>query len=154
MQTSTSFLLAAPPVVDIDGTIFVQLTMFLVLLAILDRALFRPWLEVRDRRHDAITGAFAAADELRTKADKLDADYAERMDNAQESALNVRADLRRGAETAGADKVAQARAQAARSLDAARGQISTQVTRARGELVSRIEALAKEVAERVLGRAA
>ncbi|TPV93503.1 MAG: hypothetical protein B7733_20235 [Myxococcales bacterium FL481] len=154
MQTSTSIILAAQPVVDIDGTVFVQLTLFLLLLAVLERLLFRPWLEVRDRRHAAISGAFAAAEELQTKASKLDAEYAERLGQARESALNVRSELRRDAESNGSDKIAQARSQASRSLDAARGQISTQVARARTDLVARIEVLAREISERVLGRAA
>ena len=50
-------MLLGAPVVDIDGTFFVQGALFLLLMAILWPLLFKPWLETQARRAEAIDGA-------------------------------------------------------------------------------------------------
>jgi F-type H+-transporting ATPase subunit b len=78
---ATSILLAsaAAPVVDVDGTIFIQAGIFLLLMAILYPLLFKPWLATRARREEAITGTAAAATDLRARAEELGREYDSRL---------------------------------------------------------------------------
>ncbi|MEE9384783.1 MAG: ATP synthase F0 subunit B [Nannocystaceae bacterium] len=154
MHTIAPLLLAAPPVVDIDGTVLVQLALFLLLLMVLDKTLFKPWLAVRDRRHRAIEGAFEAAEDLRTQAAALDTAYTERLGSAREEALELRSRARRKGEAAGADRVAHARAEAGTSLDVARNELRAAADAARQQLVGRVEDLACQISNKVMGRAA
>ena len=74
---------AAAPVVDIDGTFFIQAGIFLLLMAILYPLLFKPWLATQQRREQAITGTTAAATDLRARADEEGRRYESRLAEAQ-----------------------------------------------------------------------
>lgn len=144
---------ASAPVVDIDGTAFVQLGIFLLLMLILQPLLFRPWLETRERRAQAIAGAVAEADRLRGKADALGSEYAAKLASAREEAASIRSDAHRISETDRARLVASARADAGRDLEQTREKAVREAEEARQALGAQIEGLAREVASKVLGRA-
>jgi F-type H+-transporting ATPase subunit b len=143
---------AETQLLDLDGTIFVMLGIFLVVLGILWLFLWRPYLRVRDERVARTEGA-------RSKAAKLDADAAARLGRI-ESAL---AEARRAgdAETAKLRLEAQAREQkilaeaheAARELMAeARAKLDATVASERATLQEQTSLLAREIAEKALGR--
>jgi F-type H+-transporting ATPase subunit b len=152
-----SALLAASeslPVVDIDNTIFLQAILFAALFVLLNVFLFRPWLEIRERRSQKIGGALADAVSLRKQADDSAADYETRLAKAREDAVALRSDSRRGAEQEEAEIVGTARREAAAQLDAHKQTLEQQASAARAELAGRVDALASEVSQRILGRPA
>ena len=72
MQLLAPLLVASSaPVIDFDGTAYVQLGIFLVLMAVLHPLLFKPWLETRERRVTSIAGAVAEADRLQAGEGRL-----------------------------------------------------------------------------------
>ena len=77
------------PVVDIDNTIFIQGILFLLLFVILQSLLFKPWLEVRERRASKISGAIDEAKSLRERADAAGADYDARLSKARDEAKDA-----------------------------------------------------------------
>lgn len=152
-----SALLAASeslPVVDIDNTIFLQAILFLALFLILQALLFKPWLEIRERRTQRIGGAFADAETLRQQADEAMVSYESRLARAREQAIVSRSDSRRAAEQAEAELVAVARSQAAEQLDARKRELVSQTETARAELQGRVDALAGDITQQILGRSA
>lgn len=152
-----SALLAASeslPVVDIDNTIFLQAILFLALFLILQALLFKPWLEIRERRTQRIGGAFADAEKLREQADEAMVSYESRLARAREQAIVSRSDSRRAAEQAEAELVAVARSQAAEQLDARKRELVSQTETARAELQGRVDALAGDITQQILGRSA
>lgn len=152
-----SALLAASeslPVVDIDNTIFLQAILFLALFLILQALLFKPWLEIRERRTQRIGGAFADAETLRQQADEAMVSYESRLARAREQAIVSRSDSRRAAEQAEAELVAVARSQAAEQLDARKRELASQTETARAELQGRVDALAGDITQQILGRSA
>ena len=151
---ATPPVLLAIPVVDIDNTVFVQAGIFLVLLVVLKPLLFDPWLKVQDLRFDKIEGAFDASKKLRAEADELGEDYKSRMAAARDKAMTIRSDRRREGEAELAKAIAEARQSAGADLDAERDRIAKDVETARADLQGRVSALAKDIAEKVLGRAA
>ncbi|MCA9688347.1 MAG: ATP synthase F0 subunit B [Nannocystaceae bacterium] len=148
-------LLAAgsAPVLDIDGTLLVQLALFLTLMAILNPLLFKPWLAVRERRAAAIDGALARAAELRERADALSADYSTKMTAIRDEALTMRSVERREVEATRQQTVADARVEAAAHLERERAKFATQSVEAREILLSRVDELAQQVANKILRRA-
>lgn len=153
MHASTS-LVGTTPVVDLDGTVFVQAGIFLLLMLILRGLLFKPWLAARERRVEKIDGAIAAASQLRQRAEALGLDYDARLAKAREQALEVRSEARRKSEGEGAEIVGGARHEATISLDQSRAKLVEEARVARQALVGKVDQLAAEIATRVLGRSA
>ena len=148
-----STLVASIPVVDIDGTLYVQLGIYLALVFILGPLLFKPWLEAQERRSQAIEGAVAKAKDMRAEADDLARDYEERMETAREKAHGVRSTARREEEEAQAKTLAEARAAANDELAAERKRIAADTEQAREALGGRVDELADEITTKLLGRA-
>ncbi|HLT39112.1 MAG TPA: hypothetical protein VK034_22665 [Enhygromyxa sp.] len=142
------------PVVDIDNTIFLQALLFLFLLAVLNFLLFKPWLEIKERRAKRIGGALEDAAELRERAAASERDYAARLVKARDQAMGIRSDRRREAEEREAEIVNVARRDAAASLESRKAMLSGEVEQARAELEGRVESLARDITTQVLGRSA
>ncbi|MEX1367699.1 MAG: ATP synthase F0 subunit B [Nannocystaceae bacterium] len=148
-----STLVASIPVVDIDGTMFVQLGIYLALVIILGPMLFKPWLEAQERRRQAVEGAVAKAHDMRAEADDLHRDYEERMEVAREKAHVMRSSERREEEEQQAKALAEARAAANEQLAAERKRIAAETEQAREALGGRVDELANDITTKLLGRA-
>lgn len=144
--------LVAAPVVDIDGTLFVQGGIFLALVVILKPLLFTPWLEAQRRRTESIDGALAKAKALRADADTLVDDYDTRLAGARDRALEMRSKVRRDEEASQAKTLAEKRTEASASLDRERERLQREAEQARGALAGRVDDLATQIATKVLGR--
>ena len=83
MPYPTLTLLAAP-VVDIDGTFFVQGGIFLLLCLLLNSLLFKPWLKVRELRTVRIDGALERSVQVLAEATALEEEYATNLKAARE----------------------------------------------------------------------
>ena len=149
----TGSLLLAIPVVDIDGTLYIQLGIFLLLVLVLGPLLFKPWLEAQERRKAAIEGALVQSRSMRTEADSLARDYDERLEIAREKAHGVRSEARKQEEAAQAARLAAARDEAGSGLTRERERIATETAAAREALGARVDELADTIANKLLGRA-
>ncbi|MBL8976533.1 MAG: ATP synthase F0 subunit B [Myxococcales bacterium] len=144
---------AAAPVVDIDGTIFIQAGIFLLLMAILHPLLFKPWLATRARRDHAIEGTLLAATELRVQAERIGVDYESRLADARGRASAVRSEAVKAAESDRQRKLAETRNAANVELQGLRDRLAFETNAARTTLASRVDELAADIATRILGRA-
>jgi F-type H+-transporting ATPase subunit b len=142
------------PVVDIDNTVFLQAILFLFLFLVLNAFLFKPWLEVRERRAKKIGGAVSEAQSLRTRASDAASEYEQRLAAAREQAIVARSDSRRAAEAEETVIVGTARREATAELDAYKRTLEQQAGDARTELGGRIDALAGDITKQILGRSA
>jgi F-type H+-transporting ATPase subunit b len=144
--------LVAAPVVDIDGTLFVQGGIFLGLVLILKPLLFTPWLEAQRRRTESIDGALAKAKALRSDADALVGQYDQRLADARDRALELRSVARREEEANQAKALADRRAEASATLERDRERLRREAEQARDALATRVDDLATQIASKVLGR--
>ncbi len=143
---------AAAPVVDIDGTIFIQAGIFLLLMAILHPLLFQPWLAARARREHAIDGTLLAATELRVEADRVAAEYDARLADVRGRAGAVRSEAVKAAEVDRQRRLADSRAAAGAEMQALRERLAHEAEGARATLATRVDELAADIATRILGR--
>ncbi len=143
-----------PQLIDLDGTVFVQLGLFLVLALALWRLLWRPYLRVRGERVTRVEG-------YRQEAAALEANAADRLSKA-EAALAAARKLGAG-ERATARAEAQAREQvvlaeanteAQKTLAAARERLNATLTTERAKLEAQTREVAQTAARRILGREA
>jgi F-type H+-transporting ATPase subunit b len=107
-QTPIVSLAGGHPLIDFDGTVVVQLVLFLVLFAIANRFLFQPYLQLRERRKAGIEGARAEADRMTAQADAKLADYEKQLASARNRANEEGAAMRRETEAARAQLMPQA----------------------------------------------
>jgi F-type H+-transporting ATPase subunit b len=150
----TALALESLPVVDIDNTIFLQALLFLFLLVVLNFVLFKPWLEIKERRAKRIGGALKDAADLRERASTREAEYDTRLHLAREEAMLIRSQRRHEADEQEAKIVAEARHEAAEALEARKQVLTREVEQARTELGDRVDSLARDITSRILGRPA
>ena len=141
-----------PQLIDVDGTILVQFGLFLFLLAVLSRLLWKPYLRVRDERVTRVDG-------YREEAVRLEAEAKERLGRAEAGLAEARrvgsgerSVARAEAQAREQTLLAEATASAQRTLKDARQRLATTVEAERGKLRGEVAATAREAARKILGR--
>ena len=143
---------AAPPLIDVDGTLFIQFGLFLIMLLILSRTLFRPYLKMRDERHKGIEGAREKAHEMDHQVDQIVADYDAKLTAAKLRGAEERQRLRTEGATHERQVLGAARDEAQKALDGARAQIAGDSSAARAKLEQESTALTRQIVKKILGR--
>jgi F-type H+-transporting ATPase subunit b len=159
MSLSPLFLLMASaaeekaaPVIDIDGTVFIQFALFLGAYVVLKYLFFTPYLEMRKRRTAGIDGVQKQAEEMEHRARELSDEYDRRIKEARGRSDEERLRLREQGLSREREVLAEARTLAKGRLDETRDQIAQQVDSARADLVSQAQPLARQIAGKILGR--
>ncbi|HEX9103599.1 MAG TPA: ATP synthase F0 subunit B [Polyangia bacterium] len=145
---------SSPPLIDIDGTLFVQFALFVIMLIVLSRVLFKPYLAMRDARHKGIEGAREEAASMQERAQKTNADYDARLTKARLRGAEERARLRGEGAIYERQVLGAARDESQKVLDAARTRIGADAGSARDQLAAESTALAKQIVKKILGREA
>ena len=85
---------ARAALIDLDGSYFVQLIMFLLLWGILTPLVFKPYLKVKKVQEDLTTGREEEAKEIAAKAEQLLAEYSQRLKEARREGQQILTSLR------------------------------------------------------------
>jgi F-type H+-transporting ATPase subunit b len=141
-----------PPLIDIDGTLFVQFGIFIVLLIILTKLVFRPYLALLRERSENIDGAKDEAQRDNARADEDLVRYEDQVSTAKKEAASVRTGLRGEGEQQASDLLAKARGESEAKVQAARDKIETSARAAKLALRTRADQIAKSIATKLLGR--
>jgi F-type H+-transporting ATPase subunit b len=133
---------------------YVQLMVLFVLLILpVNRLVLQPLLRVLDERSARIEGARKRASELGAQADAVFARYQAAIEAARRQADELRNHALDAARGDQAGLLAQARRAAESEIAAARSGVARSLEGARTSVRAQSELLAREAAERVLGRA-
>jgi F-type H+-transporting ATPase subunit b len=143
-----------PPLIDVDGTLFVQFAFFVIMVIVLSRVLFRPYLAMRDARHKGIEGAREEAAAMQDRAQKTGADYDARLTKARLRGAEERARLRGEGAIHERQVLGEARDESQKVLDAARAKIAADAGAAREKLAVESTTLARQIVKKILGREA
>jgi F-type H+-transporting ATPase subunit b len=143
---------AEAQLLDIDGTVFVMLGLFLVLLLILWQFLWKPYLRVRDERVARVEGA-------REKAAQLEADAATRLVRIETALTEARrtgnaeiAKLRIEAQTREQQIITEAQDSARKMMLEARAKLDAALLAEKENLQKHTNLLGRQIAEKALGR--
>jgi F-type H+-transporting ATPase subunit b len=158
MNSALALLLQAAPeahepqLIDVDHTVFIQLGIFLLLMLILNKFLWKPYLRVRTERVARVEG-------YREEAVKLEADAQHRLARADAALAEARrvgagerAVARAEAHTREQTLLAEATAAAQRKLADARGRLTAAVQAERKKLEADSSEVAMAAARKILGR--
>jgi F-type H+-transporting ATPase subunit b len=142
----------APPLVDIDATVFIQLGIFLLLLVVLTRFVFRPYLALRSERTAKIDGAQAEAQKLSQDADAKLTAYEAKILAVRKEAATVRAQIRAEGDARAAELLGTARSDSQTTVEAARQKLERSTQAAALSLRTKADQIADAIVSKLLGR--
>lgn len=138
--------------ISIDFSLVVQIALFLVLWSILRRVLFGPVGRLMAERERRTDGTHAEARSMMEEGRELQARYDAAIATARAEGEAVRSEIREEALKARNAVVSQGREAAARRIQEMREEVRRELEAARGVAAQDAETLARQMAEKVLGR--
>ncbi len=151
---STANAKAAEELLKIDKTLIIQIVIFVATIFILNSLLFKPLLQLVERREKLTTGRIKEAKELEGKVKQIMKEYKTKLDEVRARALEERNEIRRGAQAAAQEMIGKAREEAQALLEEAKARLELEAKEIRAKIKPDIEVLAREVASQILGREA
>ena len=139
------FLLPEP------AELYTGIVAFLIVFAVMWKYAVPTMRKLMDERQAAIAGQIEAANEAKTEADKLKADYEAQLAGAKGEANSIVDAARDDAETVRADLVAKAEEEAARIREKAQADADAEKARVLDEAKSEVAGLSVTIAEKVVG---
>ncbi len=140
------------PLIDIDGTMFIQFGLFLVLYVVANKMLFQPYLRLRDRRRAGIEGAREEAEKMTGQAEAKLAEYEKSLAVARAKGNEEGRKLRAEAAAHERDVTEKARTSTQKAINEAQDKMRAQTEAARKQLMPEAAALASRMASKLLGR--
>ncbi len=138
--------------INLDKSLIVQAVNFIILLLILQRLLYRPFLAKMEERSTAIRRSLEEAQAARAEAARQAEENAARLRQAHAEAASIREQALKEAAEEQRRLVDAARAEAQRLVESARAQTEADIRRAREELRREVADLATAVAEKLVRR--
>ena len=140
------------PLIDIDGTVFVQFALFVILYVVANKMLFQPYLKLREKRRAGIEGARAEAEAMTGQAESKLAEYEKQLAVARAKGTDEARKLRSDAAAHERRVTEEARAATQKAIDEATTKMRSEVEGARKELMPQADVLAQKMASKLLGR--
>jgi len=141
-----------PQLLDLDGTVFIQLALFFIVLVVLTRFLWTPYLKVRTERTTRVEG-------YRNDAQRLEAEADARMNRAEAALAEARKQGGADRAAARADAqaheqvlLAEAQADAQKALREASARLNATLMQERTKLQTAAAVVGRDAAKKILGR--
>ena len=138
--------------ISLDKSLIVQAVNFVILLLILKRILYKPFLAKMEERTQAIQKSLEEAQAARTQATRQQEENEARLRAAHAEAAAIRTQALKEAADEQRRLVEAARAESQRLVETAKAQMDADVRRAREELRREVADLATAVAEKLVRR--
>ncbi len=152
MNLLASVPLSGGSIIDLDGTIFVQLGLFIVAYVLLYVLVFRPMVALFEAREVAIDGAKEDAHRLQKEAKDAGKTFDQEMAQVRHQASEERERLRQEGLKLERSMLESVRTETVKQLGDADQKLVAEGVRLRSELKSTIPALANQIASKLLER--
>jgi F-type H+-transporting ATPase subunit b len=134
-----------------NGTIVVELVLFIIVFGIVAKFILPPLQKVMAERDATIRSALEASDEGKSEAERLESEALEVLAAARATARGALEEAGRIADEARQREQSRGREEHDRRILAAEALLAAEATRARAELSARLESVVVAAAERVVG---
>lgn len=138
--------------IALDYTVLIQIVAFLVFWFLLTKLLFKPFIGLLEERERRTEGAKAEAAALKEEGERLSKEYERAIAQAREEGRAAKEGIIQEARQLRERLLSQAREEAARMVEAAREEIHKELERGRELAAREAEAIARQMAEKILGR--
>jgi F-type H+-transporting ATPase subunit b len=145
-------LLSGGSIVDLDGTVFVQLAMFFIAFIVLYALVFKPMVALLDAREEAIEGARNQAKQLDSDVQAKQATFEAELRRVRTSSGEERERLRGEGQELERKLLDRVRVETQALVNDAKTRLESEALTARAELRAQSGELARDIASRVLGR--
>ena len=145
------FLAGIAGVVEIDGTVAVEVITFLVMLAVLGRYVYPEIIKVAEARQRAIAEQLKQAEEARAAAEAKLKEAEDRLNDARKSAQSVLDGATKSAEQLRQELKQKADDEAKRTVENARKQIEAERDQAIRSVRTEVADLVVTATEKVIG---
>ena len=125
---------------------------FLILVGVLTKFLYKPFLGVLEERKKKIQDAFDSAEMMNRRADEKMANYTARIANVEEEGREIIKEAKQRAEAQAADIISEANEKAAQIVAAAQRQVELDKQKAADEMKQQVAVLAMMAAEKIVER--
>ena len=152
MNVLFTALLSEGSIIDLDGTIWIQLGLFAVAFFVFKPLIFRPMVALFEARENAIEGAKLEALRLQDEASAESEEFEDEMRRLRLQAGEERDRLRAEGKRLERTVLDRVREETDKQLAEADAKLKTEEHRLRAEIDQSIPALAKQIASKVLNR--
>lgn len=152
MSSLLSVLLSEGSIIDLDGTILVQLGIFLVLFFLLRALVFKPMTSLFAAREEAIDGAREEARRMEREAKEQSGGFDEAIRRVRTEAGEQRDKLRADGLAIERTMLTAVKDETGRALEDARVKLEAERDAARRAMAAQTPVLARAIASKLLGR--
>jgi F-type H+-transporting ATPase subunit b len=145
-------LLSGGSIIDLDGTVFVQLGMFFTAFVLLYALVFKPMVAVLEAREAAIDGAKDEAKHLDQEVKNKQATFESELRKVRSASGEERERLRAEGLELERKLLDRVRNETNMVMNDARARLDIEARRARTELSGQRTELARQIASKVIGR--
>ncbi len=150
--TAASQAFAAEDLLSVNKTVFIQIVIFIAAIFILNTLVFKPFIELIDRRDKLTKGAIKEAKELEEKVKEIILEYEARLHEARAQAIEERNKIVREGESASLAMITKTREETAALLEDAKKKLEAETEVIKEKLKGDVHLLSREIAAKVLGR--
>jgi len=152
MNVLSTALLSEGSIIDLDGTIWIQLLLFGIAFLVLRPLVFRPMIALFEARENAIEGSKLEALRLQDEAAAESEEFDEEMRRIRLQAGEERDRLRAEGKRLERTVLDRVREETDKLLADADKQLASEATKLRAEVKASVPALAKQIATKLLNR--
>ncbi len=138
--------------IDLNGTMLVQLAMLLVLLIVLSQVAFRPFLGLLDARKERLNSEEQQARDLKDRTQQMMERYRETMAAAHSKGAAIREEMRKESMAQESSILQKAMQEGGQLMEKMKARISQETEAAKSGLRVQAQNLSREIAEKILGR--
>jgi F-type H+-transporting ATPase subunit b len=144
--------LSGGSIIDLDGTVFVQLAMFFIAFLALRSLVFKPMVALLDAREEAIDGAKHLAKKLEGEVKEKQAAFEAELKKVRATSSDERDRLRAEGQALEDKLLEKVRIETQELVVDARKRLEGEAQLVRQQLTAQRPELAREIASKVLGR--
>jgi F-type H+-transporting ATPase subunit b len=137
---------------QVNSTLFFQIVNFLLLIWILNKLMFRPFLDLVERRKEETEGTRKKAEDITDRAESVKGTYDAGVSEAATAAAAMNEAQRKAGREEGERIMGEARTGSAAYLDSARNELQAGLDVVRKQVDVLSTELAGEMARKILGR--
>lgn len=133
-----------------DGTLFIHVALILLMIWVLNRTFFKPISRLLESREKHRGGYGAEAESIRGEVSEKQAKYQQELLAARSEGYELIEKQRTAAVAARASKLAEAKAETARSLSDGKQRVELETAEARAVIAKEADAIADKISSNIL----
>ena len=149
---SSNAYAASEDLLSVNYTVFIQIIIFLIAIFILNKLVFKPFLNLVDRRDMLTRGAIEEAHELEDKVKAIIEEYDLKLNEARDLAIEERNKLIIEGQTVATEVIGRAREETGVLLEEAKTKLEAETKEIKEKIKGDIDELATDIASKVLGK--